>query len=258
MERNMSSKYWVFLLLPFLWSCVAKKQLREVKQKDVAKEIEASTEDLKNNQLNYQTFTAKAKANLNLEGKGYDVSLNIRNKKGEVIWVSVTYVAGLEVARLMITPDSVSVLNRMNSEYAIYPFNFIHRYTSSQIDYKALEAMIVGNTLDLVINTTPVIESINGLLSYKGIAGDLMFESLYSALFKPQRLILEKANPLQSLNVDYERYALTDGRLVPFKIGISSAIDNRIVKIDLEYLTPQFDVPLEFPFSVPKRFTRIE
>src|SRR5690606_7210919 len=139
MKRNIVNKYWLLLFVPLFWSCAAKRKLKEVKQESIVKENEISADDLRRTQLNYETFTARAKTNLSLDGKAYDVTLNLRNKRNEIIWASLTYVAGLEAVRVLITPDSVKLLNRLTSEYAVYPFNFIHRYTSRQIDFKALE-----------------------------------------------------------------------------------------------------------------------
>ncbi|ADY53804.1 hypothetical protein Pedsa_3269 [Pseudopedobacter saltans DSM 12145] len=254
----MSSKYLFILILPFLWSCAAKKQLHEVKQKEVPKSVDISINDLKNAQLNYETFTTKGKANFSLDGKGYDVTVNLRNKKGEALWLSVTYMAGLEAARLMITPDSVKLLNRLTSEYAAYPFEFIHRYTTKQIDFNELEAMLVGNTLNLILESRPLVERENGVILYRGSSGDLKFESIYSSLFKPKQLILQKENPSQALNISYDSYAQIAEKLLPFKIEINSSVDTKNAKVILEYLNPQFNVPFELPFSVPKRFTRIE
>ena len=258
MKRNIVSKYWILLFVPLFWSCAAKKKLKEVKQEKIVKENEISTNDLKKTQLDYETFTAKAKTNLSLDGKVYDVTLNLRNKKSEIIWVSLTYVAGLEAVRVLITPDSVRLLNRMTSEYAVYPFKFIHRYTSKQIDFKALEAMLVGNSLDLLLGSDPSITKENGLLLLKGNSADLMFESVYSSLFKPQSLSLKKQMPAQSLNINYDSYTQIEGKLVPFKIGIASQIESKEIKIGLEYQNPQFNIPLEYPFTIPKRFTHIE
>ena len=59
---------------------------------------------LKKNDLAFTTLALKGKASLDINGNTNNVNMNIRMKKGEMIWISVTAIAGIEVARVLITP----------------------------------------------------------------------------------------------------------------------------------------------------------
>ena len=76
---------------------------------------------IKAGQLNFNTFSGKAKTKLDINGSSNDVTLNIRIQKGQKIWVSVTAIAGIEVARALITPDSILVINKLQGLYLRKP-----------------------------------------------------------------------------------------------------------------------------------------
>src|ERR1700712_5099203 len=70
-------------------------------------------EVLKAGQSNFNTFIGKARTKLDIDGNSNDVTLTIRIKHDQKIWVSVTAIAGIEVARAVITPDSILMINRL-------------------------------------------------------------------------------------------------------------------------------------------------
>src|SRR5690606_10045710 len=103
----------LFLLAAFLFftSCKSKKHLVAAgSSKKITAKTKIIAEDLLKHEIDFKTFQAKSKTTLSLDGKTFDVNLNLRIKKDEVIWASITAFAGIEVARVLITPDSVKVM----------------------------------------------------------------------------------------------------------------------------------------------------
>jgi len=102
---------------------------------------------IKSGQTNFTTFSGKARTKLDINGSSNDVTLNIRIQKGQKIWVSVTAIAGIEVARALITPDSLLVINKLQGLYIRKPFSYVYSFTSKQVDYSSLEAILVGDAI---------------------------------------------------------------------------------------------------------------
>src|ERR1700761_6298074 len=156
MKRNILNKLLIICGLLAIVSCKAKKQLiASRKPADSTKAATNLTDKLnaiKSTQLNFNTFSGKAHAKLNVNGSKYDVTLNIRIAKGKKIWVSITAIAGIEVARALITPDSITVINKLQVLYLKKPFGYVYNYTSRQVDYTSLEAILVGNAIPQLLN----------------------------------------------------------------------------------------------------------
>ncbi len=259
MKKNILSRFFILLVVAFgLAGCQTKKHVSKEQQANVElHEGRVRAKDILAVETQYQTFSTKAKANLSLDGKNHDVTLNIRNEKGKKLWVSVTYIAGIEVARLFITPDSVQMLNRVTSEYLSKPFSFIHQYAGEGVDFNVLEAILLGNSVSLTLQDSQINKTGEEIV-VSGYSGKLNYQTIYSLLLKPKSLSLQHTAQQQKLKINYTDYSLVQNRALPMRLSISSGSNGKAVNLNLEYQNPQFDLFQEYPFTVPKRFTIIE
>ena len=68
--------------------------------------------------MDFNTLALKGKADLDINGEQNNVNMNIRIQKDKKIWVIITAAGGIvEVARAMITPDSLLLLNKLQKTY---------------------------------------------------------------------------------------------------------------------------------------------
>src|SRR5437879_13370008 len=138
MSGNTLSKLLIICCVLAMVTCKAKNQAA-VMHKPVGNTkvspILSRLNEIRKRQADFTTFSGKAKTKLDINGNSNDVTLNIRIQKGQKIWVSVTAIAGIEVARAMITPDSLLVINKLQGLYLRKPFRYIYTYTINQIDY---------------------------------------------------------------------------------------------------------------------------
>jgi len=105
--------------LLFVFSCKSRKPLvvKRVAADTVAaiKPVDTKAAKLvaiKAKQTSFNTFSGKASTKLDINGNSNNVTLNIRIQRDHKIWVSITAIAGIEVARAQITPDSIFLVNR--------------------------------------------------------------------------------------------------------------------------------------------------
>jgi hypothetical protein len=249
----------IFLLL-FMVSCKAKKQLiakKAVADTTVAKPIDnkkVQLDAIRAGQTSFNTFSGKARATLDIGGSVNDVTLNIRIKRDEKIWVSVTAIAGIEVARAVITPDSLLVINRLQSLYLKKPFSYINKFAGNQVNYKTIESLLIGNAIPELINeradlqTGPDSTILNGnlqTLAYKLIIGQRM---------KAVKTNLSDQSVGQSMQAINSVFIQAGARLIPSQIDITSLVKEKKIQINLHYVKSDFDQPLEFPFSIPTRY----
>ncbi len=260
MRKNISISCFLVFICAILFSCKAKK-----------KAIEASTTNTeisvkKNNNFNkilaqetdFKTFSTKAITQLSIKGKSYDVTLNMRVKKGEGIWVSVTYFAGLEVARALITPDSIKVMDKINDQYLKKPFSFIQGFTNEEIDYNTLEAILLGNNIPFTLTEKRNLVTENGQDIIKGKNQQLIYKVAFNTDFKPASTEIYTLDKLKNLNINTSSFENVMNVLIPKTINISSAAGAQTVKLNMEYTKTQLNEPVDFPFNVSKRFSVID
>lgn len=259
MKINTQNRILFFILiLFFVTSCKTKQKLTTSSPiKKITTKSKISTEDLLKYETDFKTFQSKSKTHISLDGKSYDVNLSLRIKKGEIIWASITAFAGMEVARILITPDTIKLMNRMESEYTIKPFSFIHTYTSNKIDFTALESLLIGNSIPFTLSKGDL-DLEENQATIKGTEGSLSFNSRYSNLLKPVNVQLQNNYSGQQLSIRYSNYSLFTDKQLPVNLTIISKINLNNINLDIEYQAPQFDISQDYPFNVPKRYTLIK
>lgn len=242
------------------FSCKAQKNF--IVQSEVKpRPLETSKTDLSpiiTRELQFSTFTTKGVTKLNLDGKAYDVTLNIRIKKDETIWVSITALAGMEVSRILITPDSIEIRDRINDEYLEKPFSFIHDFTNEKINFQTLQSLLVGNCIPFTLNNNAELMMENGVLNLKGNDNGLSYLLQFNDQFKSTNAFLSDVLAQQSLNVNTPIFDKFADQWIPVKVIIDSKTGKKQFKVEMEYNKTEINIPLDFPFNVPKRFSVIE
>ena len=263
MRRNILNKALIVLSVAALYSCKAKKQLvtRTADSSATApaktvNPVMAKIDAVKAKQTAFTTFSGRAKTKLTIDGKSNDVTLNIRIQKDKKIWVSITALLGLEVARALITPDSIQVVNKFQSVYIKKPFSFIYNYASRQVNYQTVEALLVGNAINELLNENGQLQQgANGNTTITGNLQGLIYNLLIGPDQKVTQTSLTNAAARQSLRVGNSQFIEADNRIIPSHISITSAVSNKNIQAELEYNRTEFNRPLDFPFSIPGGFS---
>ncbi|RZK78739.1 MAG: DUF4292 domain-containing protein [Pedobacter sp.] len=262
--RNVNKTIAIVLLMGIgLTACKAKKKLVDVTKAspEVASPVSAKKAEnlrlLKSKDITFNTLAIKAKANLDFAGNKNGVTMNIRMERDKQIWVSITAIAGIEVARALITPDSIKVRNNFQSTYIKKPFSYAYRYTSKNVNFKMLQAIFAGNTIPDFFTELADVNQQDTNWQVSGEEGTLAFKVLIGNLLKVTENNLNDLKSGQALKVAYGPYQQLNEGLFPSTITINSLAGTKKVNIDLEYTKVDRNVSLDFPYSVPKKYELI-
>jgi hypothetical protein len=283
MRRNIPNKYILLLCLIAAFGCKSRKKLTGTKPVDTTGVIVTDypvkpgmsnpvltpakpsidvvklnkLKEIRTGQVDFNTFSGKAQAKLNVDGNKNDVTLNIRIKKGQQIWISITALLGIEAARVLITPDSIKVLNKLQGTYLKKPFNYIYGYTSKQINYKTIESLIIGNAIPELLNDNGDLRPNNGGYVVTGKLQELAYQLTFGGNLKVTQTFMSNQTAGQSLQVNNSALIQSGSRVIPSQININSSAKQNIIQADLKYTRVDLDQPVEMQFSVPKRYTLI-
>jgi hypothetical protein len=261
MKRNILNKLYLLVFCVAIVSCKSK-------QKSISSANNSGTElDAKANanfkkiltqQTDFKTLNTKAATQLSIKGKSFDVTMNIRIKKDEGIWVSVTYFAGIEVARALITPDSIKVMDKINNEYLKKPFSFVQKYSNEKIDYATLEAILVGNCIPFTLNNKKDLAVGSQGPVIKGQNDQIVYQVNFNSDFKPASTSLKTVNDLKNLTINVGSFENLGAVLIPKILSIESVAGSQSIKMNMEYNKTILNEPVDFPFNVSKRFSVID
>lgn len=138
-----------FLIIFFpLSGCFVKKEL--AKKKIIPdKSPEVVFEELKKNELQFDWLSLKAEAKTTVDEKSNSLKVNIRIRKDSLIWISLSSIMGVEAARAEITPDTIKLMDKINSVYYISGIDSLSEKFDVDADFETLQSLLIGNSIDL-------------------------------------------------------------------------------------------------------------
>jgi hypothetical protein len=177
--------------------------------------------------------------------------------KDSTIWISANAILGIEAMRLLITKDSVKLLNKLEKIYTARSIDYLREMTSLPLDLYTLQDMIIGNPVYLDSNIVHYSTG-NGVVNLVSLGQ--FFKNLLTLNESDKTVIhskLDDINPLKSRTADlsYSEYENKKGPRFPTKRQIAVSEKGRL-EIKLDFKNYTFDQEVQFPFSIPKNYKR--
>lgn len=273
---NLKLGYWLSILTIcfILFSCkVHEKENIKIKVKYRSSRFLVSK--LKENEFKFNTFSTKTAVSFNDGEKKTSFKTHLRIKKDSAIWMSITPLLGIEMARVLITQDTVKFLNRSSKEYFIGNFDYLNKLFGADIDYQMLEALLIGNSLDFEEN--------NKVHSRVDRKKNLYFLStekkrkvkkeleknkdkikkqaqvfwLDPVNFKIKELLLSSPETNRSLVGSYSDYKEVETQLIPHNLYLT--LESKTTSnIELKYNKVSIGKSLTFPFKISSKYVQIK
>lgn len=230
---------------------------KDNKTTDSARLIKDIYNKVLKNKIDFTTFSAKARAAYNnAEGKE-EATAYVRLKKDSVLWVSLRGPLGIEGFRILITTDSVKIMNVLKKNIQFKSISFLHEITGIPFDFAALQDMIVGNPVFIDSN----INSYSSDSNYLQIAmTGRLFKHLAIIDNKDYKIVESKLTSINHTNrtcdIEYDGYDNSAG--IPFSTERKiSLTDETKLDINLNFKQFTFNHPVTFPFNVPGNYKRL-
>jgi len=210
---------------------------------------------IKSRQLVFNTFSGKAGAELNIDNDNNNVTMNIRIDHGKRIWVSITALLSFEVARALITPDSIKIINKLQGVYIKKPFSYVHNYAGKQVNYTTVESLLTGNAVPELLSVEADVQKVDNSITLSGTMQQLLYKLIFNPEMKVSQLNLSNNEQQQSMQVINSNFVLVEGRTLPSQINIGSNLKGKKISVKLEYSKVELDRALEYPFNIPETYT---
>lgn len=94
----------------------------------------------------FETLTLNGKAEVRMPAQGMRIgaSYRINIAKDSLIWIRMSKF-GIEAVRVLITQDSIFVLDKLSNSLRVTDFSLAERYTGLEGNFGALQDLILGN-----------------------------------------------------------------------------------------------------------------
>ena len=140
--------FYPFLLLLALVGCKTRQTISTAIVTVPISQLETATEQsdsLKYKKLDYNWISYRANASIsNFEPKNLNVF--VVNRKDSIIYITVSKM-GIEGGRLVLTPDTVKMLNHINSNYYVGNYSILEQLIGLKSDFYIMQSLLVGEDL---------------------------------------------------------------------------------------------------------------
>ena len=243
---------------------LTKTDLHEFTASHLIKEVE-------NNAFDFDSFQSKISMKVETIDKSFSVKGQLRMQKDSIIWTSISMPLGMEVLRMMVTPDSVFMLNRNDKTYLCENISVFNDFSPMITTIDFIQAVLVGNDINLRESDNYKVSIDNGqynlLISnelkktikqsddeWKVMLKDIWIDP---QLFKITKYyIKEYSDSKRKIELQYFDFEEVNGKYIPTKISIDIHGDLNL-KAYITYSNIMVGDNIEFIFNVPKKYDRI-
>ncbi len=113
------------------------------------KSPEVVFQELQKNELKFDWLGLKGDVKSMIGNNSNSFKVNIRIRKDSLIWISISSIVGVEGARVEITPDTIRLMDKINSVYYISDIDSLSEKFDVDADFETLQSLIVGNSINL-------------------------------------------------------------------------------------------------------------
>ena len=209
------------------------------------------------NKIDFKYFAGKIKVDYtDQKGKNVSPTVFVRIKKDSVIWLSVTGLLGVEGFRLLVKPDTVIIMDKLDKKVMYKSVSYLQEVIKLPVDFGTLQDLLIGNAVFFPPNIVSYSAKENTLLALS--VGDF-FKHLITIDTSDNRILHSKLDDVQELrnrtcNIMMGDYNKVQGRLFSNTREIT-VTEKTQVQIKLDYKQASFDEPQSFPFNIPKNYT---
>lgn len=207
----------------------------------------------------FETLTARLYGGYETKNEDNSITLNLRMKKDEVIWVSARFLGVVTVAKIMITPDRVQFYEKINKQYFDGDFSLLSNWLGMDLDFEKLQNLLLGRAVyDLKKNQYDLKISEAGYqlfsTDYFGVEKTLLIDKL-NFLLKGQQLKRPLYN--QNVTITYSEFLEVENRTFPKQIDMMVNQHTDVTKINISYRSIELNASIGFPFEFPNGYDQI-
>lgn len=284
----MKINFWLLSGIFFLlFSCrsVSKLAVRENDIPDISEN--KLMRNIAINELDYSSIYAKRVDVVLKNGKiSNNFKLSFKIERDSFIQFSVNGPMGIELARVLLTPDSIKFVNIYQKKYFISDYTYFYDKYDIQLSYDCIQSILTnvffnfekcGDGNDRVgkfrldrtdegyelftFEERAINRKIKKLYKKKSKNKDFMLvlqkTMVDPRIFRPKSMSIEDVEEKVGLEVDYLDFKEFYGRIFPGRIVLKIYSEQNNSSVELRFQKIEFDVPVESNLRISSKYKRM-
>ena len=249
---------FIIIIGLFFTSCKASKNatnttsgLKKLSAKKILKKHVSKDFDKK-------TLDAKLKVNFKNDKQNVGLSVRMKIKKDEVIWLKGTKL--ITVFKAKITPDKVSFYSPYYKNYIEGDFKMLEKIFGVAVNFKQFQSMLMGQVM-FTTHKKHTAKVVDAAYELSPKTQEELFDVFYqinASHYKLNKQSLVNSLKEQRLDIVYPSYKNKSNSLFPEKILIEGKKKNKQSTIDIIVRSIVFDEEVTMPFKIPEGYKEIQ
>jgi len=237
----------IILLFSFS-ACVSNKTLLNTSSNSVKEILKKSQE--KAVQLDW--FTAQLKGKAQLNDNQYPINAQLRMRKDSVIWISVSAILGLEAMRVHLTPDSLKLINRLNSSYFIGEISALSNQYNIPLTFDEIQNALLGGH-SFTLKHQFKLKSSDGNYVLLADKDNLSYVFQLSENYLTQEIISRKSDSA-FVRLAYPNFVEVNTQWLPQNIELEAVTNKKNLNASFTYSKMLINRPKKIKFSIPSSY----
>ncbi len=217
------------------------------------------------NDIDFNYLTAKSKVSFKSKDQNInDANVNIRMKKDSIIWLSIN-VFGVEVARGIITKDSVLFMDRYHKEYFKNDFQSLSKSFNFNLSFGLIQSILVGN-MPIPKKQGERFKKEKDYFLLRQEQGRVVVENYIGEQNRRLKKLLVTEQPTKkSLTLDYDDFTELNNFVFPYtsliQLDYQSEQDKQQYQTVFKIKHQKIELPQQpvaFPFNIPSNYKKKE
>jgi hypothetical protein len=250
-------KYLLVLIFVFT-SCKTKKYA--LNKSKIAKEMSARKVAKKHidASFNEENLAAKFKVNFNDGITKQSISVQLKIRKDEVIWLKGTKF--INIFKAKITPGKVRFYSSLEKKYFEGDFSMVEKLLGMEVNFQQLQNLFLGQAfLNVKKEKQQVAIVKNAYLLTPQIQATLFdaFFTINSEHYKLNQQTILNTFKKQRLDVKYPSYKLVGDEIFPQQIKIKVKQNTKLTTIDFILKSIVLNTEINTSFTIPNEYKRM-
>jgi hypothetical protein len=237
-----------------------------------------------NNYIDYEIINLKGNVKLNYGDKNYNLKANIRIKHDSIIWINLNHSTGISVARIILTNDSIKVLDRINKVYYSGDYLSLTKKYRLDFSFKTFQSIFTNEFFDFTKvkkKEEKVFEDFKSFVDSnfykiqnftpkklkkqikKNNTDNFLKEQFYilPENYKIKEIKIEDINESRKLHINYSEFTSVNNQndttqLLPKKIEVMVKNDKQSSDFTISYNKIRINQETKFSFKIPDSYKK--
>ncbi|HQQ93043.1 MAG TPA: DUF4292 domain-containing protein [Bacteroidia bacterium] len=226
-------------------------------------------------ELKFDWIFAKANVESKIDDKEESFDIRISARNDSAMLVNIQYVLGINVAKVLITLDSVKFVDYIHKTYFKGDFQYINDMLNTELDFDLLQSVLFGNSAEFYDDDKrlkPVTnrENCYYMLSSErkkrlkriqmgvdSLAEDLQTLSLDPETFKIFRNEFVQSSTGRKFIAGYSDFGSRDSVYAPYRVDID-ILAQKEAHLKIKYVRIEKNTPQKLGLNIPAKYDAIQ